>query len=104
MADNGLPQTVGLCPDPSHTGEFYVPHGGRCPAEGCHEQLVEYATGGIVDYWRNTYARRTEEAHKLRGALVVIASQLDVLDELPWWRFRRRRRHELAIRDTLRVV
>lgn len=35
-----LPSAIWLCP--VHHDEFTVPHGGVCPAPGCHEDLVEY--------------------------------------------------------------
>lgn len=69
-----------------------------------YDGIAELGEEAIVRYWRETYHRRTHEAHKLRGALIAIAAQLDALNELPWWRWRRRRRHELAIADTLRLV
>jgi hypothetical protein len=38
-----LPQAIWLCPSPwGHAEEFYVPHGGVCPAAGCRETLVPY--------------------------------------------------------------
>jgi hypothetical protein len=36
-----LPAAIWLCP--IHHDEFTVPHGGVCPAPGCHEELAEYA-------------------------------------------------------------
>lgn len=69
-----------------------------------YDGIADLGDEGIVRYWRETYQRRTQEAHKLRGALVAIATQLDALNELPWWRRRQRRLHELAIADTLRLV
>lgn len=60
--------------------------------------------GGLISYWRDTYGRRTQQADLLVGAFVAIAAQLDALDELPWWRRRRRQLHLDAIRDTLRLV
>jgi hypothetical protein len=44
-----LPDAVGLCPDPEHTGEFYMPLDlplssplQRCPEPGCDKYLVIY--------------------------------------------------------------
>lgn len=54
-----LPALVGLCPDPAHTGEFYMPldphEGTTCPQ--CSEQLVVFVsttwlvTNGVGSGW-----------------------------------------------------
>lgn len=46
MVGDELPEYVGLCPDPTHTHEFFVPLDeptGVCPEGDCTEQLVVYA-------------------------------------------------------------
>lgn len=60
--------------------------------------------GGLVNYWRDTYAKRTDEAQRYRGALIAIFVQERALEALPWWRRRKRKLHRLAIRDTLTIV
>ena len=44
---NSAPARVGLCPSPSHYGEFYVPldadERAVCPAEGCKCELIVYS-------------------------------------------------------------
>ena len=43
---SGIPELVGLCPDPGHTAEFYMPldHGESlvCPLDDCERRLVIY--------------------------------------------------------------
>jgi hypothetical protein len=49
-AARGLPEHVGLCPDPYHTHEFFVPltaaevaaHQIRCPEPDCDRDLIVY--------------------------------------------------------------
>jgi hypothetical protein len=38
--DSTMPSAVWLCP--VHAEEFWVPHGGVCPAPGCTVELVRY--------------------------------------------------------------
>lgn len=61
MAASQLPEFIGLCPDPGHTGEFYMPLDGPegiCPE--CPEPLVVYvktAAGSQVEragrWWKD---------------------------------------------------
>lgn len=59
---------------------------------------------GTVNYWRETYVKRTAEARRYHGALIAIGEQVRAIEALPWWRRRKRRLHELAIRDTLTIA
>jgi hypothetical protein len=68
------------------------------------EEAAADGDQGIVNYWRNTYQRRTEEARRYHGALIAISEQVHAIEGLYWWQFRKRRLHWLAIRDTLTIV
>jgi hypothetical protein len=44
--DSELPRVIGLCPEPTHAREFYMPHGGACP--WCDNELVVYTAAALT--------------------------------------------------------
>lgn len=70
-----LPQVVGLCP--VHAGEFYMPHGGRCPDPGCNRELVEYVRDGD---WRQEYEVVRRERDALADAADIYAVRIAQLE------------------------
>lgn len=58
-----MPEVVGLCRDPAHTEEFYMPHGGNCPV--CDRPLAEYVMErklAAANAYITNLKRRLEEA------------------------------------------
>lgn len=68
------------------------------------EEAAADGDQGIVNYWRDTYHRRTEEARRLRGALEEVDMELFVLRHLGWWQWRARRQRYAAIGDILEAA
>jgi len=71
---HNMPTRIGLCPDPAHIGEFYLPLGSsetsRCPEPGCDLELAIYAPVGRA---QRSPSALEAEIERLRQALVDIA-------------------------------
>lgn len=70
-----MPEVVGLCRDPEHTPEFYMPHGGNCPV--CDRPLAEYVMerklAAANAYIRNLKRRLEEAQSDCMGCAILTA-------------------------------
>lgn len=79
-----LPDRIGLCPDPDHTGEFYMPHGdATCPYDHWTEgedpeplsmELVEYAPVEELERAKHHAALLAQDLREARESVVREAS------------------------------